>query len=235
VWVCARARNRLGYKFSRGFCVLFCRRTPLATTCTRRQHLYNIYTHTHTRICAVYMSVYTYIYRKGCGRKWFFSPTKLKTFSPSFADSCTFAAVAVAERAFTERLLITLFMPGDRTVERLTLVRPLQRGSALYEIVPRPKAVLYAVNLPKFNSPPLNNRRGFINGNTLLAINSAACRVHHVGDGGGKTHTVNLFARRNPFHSTYIYECKDGWSVVDLWQAYRLSFPLDRFLYTCID
>jgi len=83
-------------------------------------------------------------------------------------------------------------MPGDRTVERLTLVRPLQQGSALYEIVPRPKAVLYAVNLLKFNSPPLNNRRGFINGNTLLAINSAACRVHHGGVGGYgvvKTHS----------------------------------------------
>jgi len=126
--------------------------------------------------------------RKGCGRKWFFSPTKLKTFYPSFAVSSSFAAActaaaadAVAERAFTERLLITLFMPGDWTVERLTLVRPLRRGSALYEIVPQPKAVLYAVNLLKFNSPRLNNRRGFINGNTLLAINSAACRVHHGG------------------------------------------------------
>jgi len=180
----------------------------------RRVHednIYIIYIHTHTHEFAQFICLYihTYIGRDVEGND-FFSPTKLKTFSPSCADSCTFAAVAVAERAFTERLLITLFMPGDRTVERLTLVRPLQRGSALYEIVPRPKAVLYAVNLPKFNSPPLNNRRGFINGNTLLAINSAACRVHHVGDGGGKTHTVNLFARRNPFHSTYIYECKDG-------------------------
>jgi len=32
----------------------------------------------------------------------------------------------------------------------------------LYGIVPRPKAVLYAVNLPKFNRPPLNERRTFI-------------------------------------------------------------------------
>lgn len=128
-----------------------------------------------------------------------FFPYKIETtslrslsVSLSLSLSLSFTAATVAERAFTERLLITLFMPGDRTVERLTFVRPLQRGSALYGIVPRPKTVLYAVNLLKFNSPPLNIRRGFINGNTLLAINSAACRVRQGGVGGGRGKNTQL-------------------------------------------
>lgn len=105
------------------------------------------------------------------GRKWLFSPlrTKLKTFFSPGRPPVTDFTPPPRGLLYTERLLITLFMPGDRTVERLTLPtcpRRRRHRRSPCGIVSRPKAVLYAVNLLKFNSPPPppNNRQRFING-----------------------------------------------------------------------
>jgi len=78
--------NRLGYKFSRGFCVLFCRRTPLATTCTWRQHLYNIHIYIYTHTCACECAQFIHLCMwEGIRKEMIFFPTKLKTPSHSLS------------------------------------------------------------------------------------------------------------------------------------------------------